>query len=109
MRGVPVVVDMHTCLRCEVLPGMDMLPGISFTPAWQRGRDRERADPLVRANVHRFQGERAGVYWRADLGHLCFLWRVVREVGLGANAAFTRASSFVSFAFAWSIRITLGR
>eukprot|EP00965_Chrysotila_dentata_P005809 191095-Pleurochrysis_carterae.AAC.1 len=77
-----------------------MLPGIFSPPAWQCGRDRERADPLVRVNVHRFQRKRDWIYWQADLGHLWFLWRVVRELGLGADAAFTCASFFVYFALA---------
>eukprot|EP00965_Chrysotila_dentata_P031689 1057062-Pleurochrysis_carterae.AAC.1 len=52
-RGVPVVFYMHTCLRREAWLGMDMLPGL-LTPARQGGRERERADPQVRASVHRF-------------------------------------------------------
>eukprot|EP00965_Chrysotila_dentata_P175619 5797522-Pleurochrysis_carterae.AAC.1 len=61
---------MHTCLRREAWLGMDMLPGLLFTPARQGGRNRERADPQVYASVHRFHWKRDEVCWRADLRHL---------------------------------------
>eukprot|EP00965_Chrysotila_dentata_P122440 4046753-Pleurochrysis_carterae.AAC.1 len=85
-RGVPVVIEMHTRLRREVWPVVDMLPGLFFTPARQSGRGHERADPPVHASVHRFHWKRDEVCWRTDLGHLWFLRRVVRELGLGTNA-----------------------
>eukprot|EP00965_Chrysotila_dentata_P116897 3863506-Pleurochrysis_carterae.AAC.1 len=71
-----MVVDMHTRVRRGVWPGMNMLLGLSFTPARRNGCQHERADPYVHASVHRSRGKGNEVYWRADLGHLRFLWRV---------------------------------
>eukprot|EP00965_Chrysotila_dentata_P146426 4834760-Pleurochrysis_carterae.AAC.1 len=65
-----------------------MLLDLSFTPARQGGWEHERIDPYVHTNLDRFRGKRDGVCWRADLGHLWFLWRVVRELGLDAHTAF---------------------
>eukprot|EP00965_Chrysotila_dentata_P006416 209171-Pleurochrysis_carterae.AAC.1 len=86
-----------------------MLPGLSFTPARQGGREPERAGPQIQASVHRFLWRRVKVCRRADLRHLWFLRGVVRELGLGTDATFAWASSFVSFAFAWFICIALDR
>eukprot|EP00965_Chrysotila_dentata_P004206 135943-Pleurochrysis_carterae.AAC.1 len=61
---------MHTCLRREAWLGMDMLPGLLLTSARQGGLERERADPQVRASVHRFYRKGDGVCGRADLEHL---------------------------------------
>eukprot|EP00965_Chrysotila_dentata_P120306 3977833-Pleurochrysis_carterae.AAC.1 len=83
-----------------------MLPGLLLTPARQGGRGRERADPQVHASVHRFHRKGDEVCWRADLGHLWLLGRVVRELGLGTHTTFARASFFISLAFAWSICVT---
>eukprot|EP00965_Chrysotila_dentata_P157779 5211629-Pleurochrysis_carterae.AAC.1 len=77
-----------------------MLSGLSLTPARRGGCEYERADPYVHASVHRFRGEGDEVCWQADLGHLWFLWRVVRELGLSTHTTFARASSFISFTFA---------
>eukprot|EP00965_Chrysotila_dentata_P087378 2885110-Pleurochrysis_carterae.AAC.1 len=67
-----------------------MLPGLLLTPARRDGRERERADPQIKASVHRFHRGGDEVCWLANLGRLWFLGRVVRELGLGTHTTFAR-------------------